>query len=338
MAAPQGPTSLNLSGIVDGTTIDAVDVSVPLTQAQTAIDEARKTVLAKETDTVKQFLNEVLAAGSGITLTENTSGGATTITIGSTGISTGTALPYFGKATAIPTGYLLANGQNVSMGAYEDLLDLFIDATDYYSTTVAATVGLGAGNAVTTDFPTDKILWTAHTLSNGDAVILTNSGGALPAPLAANTKYYVVNAATNDFQLSLTVGGTAIDLTDNGTGTHTIHWTYNIPDLRGRGFVGMDAMILGQSANRVTDASADVVGGTMGEETHTLTASELASHTHEAYGTTGGVPIYVNGYGYFWSSPLRDTYAAPYNQGGGGGDAAHNNMQPSMFGNWIIKY
>ncbi len=62
---------------------------------------------------------------------------------------------------------------------------------------------------------------TAHGLVNGDIVFVSNSGGALPAGLAAATAYYVVNKATNTFQLSTAYGGTEITVASNGTGTQT---------------------------------------------------------------------------------------------------------------------
>lgn len=66
------------------------------------------------------------------------------------------------------------------------------------------------------------VTFTAHGLKVNDAVVFTTTG-ALPAPLAANTVYYVKTVATADtFTLSATAGGTVIDTTDAGSGTHTI--------------------------------------------------------------------------------------------------------------------
>jgi microcystin-dependent protein len=250
------------------------------------------------------------------------------------GVPVGTMWPYFGLTA--PDKWLLCDGGFVSMGTYGDLLDLLIDSTTADGGTVGTRFGYNAATAVTftVDVATDKLLAAGHNLQNNTVVMLDNSGGALPAELGTNTKYYVVNADVNDFELATTQGGAAIDLTDAGTGTHSAYLEFAVPDLRGRVPAGLDSMG-GVSANVVTDAEADRVGAGMGEELHTLTENELASHTHEAYGNTGGVPIYVNGYGYYWSSPLRDTYAAPYNQGGGG-DAAHNTMQPTTFVSYII--
>jgi hypothetical protein len=64
------------------------------------------------------------------------------------------------------------------------------------------------------------VTWTGHTLQAGDRVILTTSG-ALPTGLTAGQTYYVVNPATNTFQLAATPGGTAITTSGTQSGTHT---------------------------------------------------------------------------------------------------------------------
>ncbi len=56
------------------------------------------------------------------------------------------------------------------------------------------------------------VTWTANGLSNNYGVVL---GGSPCTGFAAGTTYYVVNATTNTFELSATVGGSAI----NGTGS-----------------------------------------------------------------------------------------------------------------------
>lgn len=70
---------------------------------------------------------------------------------------------------------------------------------------------------------TDRLIKTAHGLSNNQQITLTNSGGVLPAGLSPGYTYFVVNKTANDFQVAATSGGAAIDLTDAGIGTHTVH-------------------------------------------------------------------------------------------------------------------
>lgn len=68
---------------------------------------------------------------------------------------------------------------------------------------------------------TDIITSAAHGLSEGDCIWVSNSGGALPTGLSASTDYYVINPTTDTFKLSTVRGGSAVDITAAGTGTHT---------------------------------------------------------------------------------------------------------------------
>lgn len=49
-------------------------------------------------------------------------------------------------------------------------------------------------------------------------VVFANFTGTLPSPLSSALTYYVVGASGNNIQLSATLGGAAINLTDAGTG------------------------------------------------------------------------------------------------------------------------
>jgi surface protein len=76
---------------------------------------------------------------------------------------------------------------------------------------------LTTGRAVTFTDAGDLVNLTAHGLSNGDEVsfstITTTTG------IVINTIYFVVNAAADNFQVSSTLGGAALPLTTNGSGT-----------------------------------------------------------------------------------------------------------------------
>lgn len=83
------------------------------------------------------------------------------------------------------------------------------------------TVRFVAGYAatMTADSSTDILTAVGHSYSNGDPVRVWNTGGALPTGLSANTDYYVRDVSGDTFKLAATSGGSAIDITGNGTGT-----------------------------------------------------------------------------------------------------------------------
>jgi len=93
-------------------------------------------------------------------------------------------------------------------------LEVRIEETDTF--TAYTITGTFTANATT------NVITSTRALANGDIIRLTNAGGALPAGLAINTNYYVISSTGLTCQLSLTLGGAAIDITDTGTGTHTL--------------------------------------------------------------------------------------------------------------------
>lgn len=72
----------------------------------------------------------------------------------------------------------------------------------------------------------DLVTSAAHGLSNGYMVsfltIVTTTG------ISVSTRYYVVSATTNTFQVATTVGGSAVALTTDGTGTFNAIKEYDI--------------------------------------------------------------------------------------------------------------
>ncbi|MCP3684175.1 MAG: hypothetical protein GY861_15950 [bacterium] len=82
----------------------------------------------------------------------------------------------------------------------------------------------------TADSGTDFITTSATTMSNGLEVELSTTG-TLPAGLSTDTTYYTISSTGLTSQLSTTLGGTEVDITDTGTGTHTVTFmaVYNSP-------------------------------------------------------------------------------------------------------------
>lgn len=83
----------------------------------------------------------------------------------------------------------------------------------------------GVGTVVST--AGDAISSNGHGLANTNRVFVsTVAGESLPAGLSASTLYFVVGAATDSFQLSLTSGGAAVDITALGD----LAWFRTVPE------------------------------------------------------------------------------------------------------------
>jgi microcystin-dependent protein len=134
-------------------------------------------------------------------------------------------------------------------------------------------------------------------------------------------------------------------------GTH-----FSLPDCRGRVIAGQDDMG-GSSANRLTGVTGsvdgDVLGGTGGEETHTLTEAELptitpsgtvtkptitvTNGTQVVRGATSASPGGGNNTGSTTSTITAALDSTPTFTGAPfGSGSAHNNVQPTIILNKII--
>jgi hypothetical protein len=98
----------------------------------------------------------------------------------------------------------------------------FIKATNAAGALITYGRLQGPFKVFTADNTTEIFTSAAHGLVNGTPVIVENENGALPTGLAANTTYYVISVTTNTFQLSATLGGSAINITTDGTGTNKV--------------------------------------------------------------------------------------------------------------------
>ncbi len=125
----------------------------------------------------------------------------------------------------------------------------------------------------------------------------------------------------------------AITSTTYGVGDGST--TFNVPDLRGRVAVGKSA-----------DTEFDVLGETGGEKTHTLTETEMPAHSHTlntATGGGGGSYTFLN-LAVSTSTNYSTPYTLPKDNGttvlgitNTGSGTAHNNLQPYITLNYIIK-
>jgi hypothetical protein len=104
--------------------------------------------------------------------------------------------------------------------------NLAIESGDTWSwfmrTATTQALVVAATTITTVDNTTDKFTEVGHGLSNGDRIII--DGTVIPAGLSNTIMYYVVGVSGNDFQVSLTSGGAAVDFTTNGTAVTFKKW------------------------------------------------------------------------------------------------------------------
>lgn len=118
--------------------------------------------------------------------------------------------------------------------------------------------------------------------------------------------------------------------TTYGSGDGTT--TFNLPDLRGRVVAGKDNMG-DTAAGRLTSAVAgSTLGASGGAQTHTLSAGEMPAHAHTLNNSYADLPsegIALNAGG--------GRAPSSYTTSSAGGGAAHNNVQPTIILNYMIK-
>jgi len=97
------------------------------------------------------------------------------------------------------------------------------------SLSIRTVMAFPTSNTVTFTNSTNLINETATTLSNGDNISFRDTAGTLPSQIRKDIVYFVVNKLTNTFQISYTIGGSAISFTDNGTPVNA----YKVSELHG---------------------------------------------------------------------------------------------------------
>jgi microcystin-dependent protein len=121
---------------------------------------------------------------------------------------------------------------------------------------------------------------------------------------------------------------------------------FMIPDLRGRTLIGAS-----HTGTDVSSAGTNItqrdIGDISGSETHTLTIAQMPSHDHSSNSATNLGLMSSNGPNTLTGSGGLDTSVGEPNLLAGattldiyntGGDQPHNNMQPYLVINYIIKY
>ena len=130
--------------------------------------------------------------------------------------------------------YVDSNGDSQTLPSSDYVLDSFIEpnlllvnygsswpSARYQPNSVQITYKTGYSTPFTvTDLTNNIVTFAGRAPVSNEVLRLWNSGGSLPTGLSPLTDYYVVNVSGQTCKLSLTSGGTAIDITDAGEGLH----------------------------------------------------------------------------------------------------------------------
>lgn len=160
-----------------------------------------------------------------------------------------TALNDFALSPTVPTP---SNPSEVANKAY---VDATMQAGGADMSTTVKGIGRTAtspnktlGTATVTIASPAVVTFNSHGLTLNDTVQFTTTG-TLPTGLSPSTTYFVISAGltTNNFELSVTLGGTAITTTGSQSGTHTLirttPYTVNDQDTRLPTQAENDAMV-----------------------------------------------------------------------------------------------
>lgn len=244
----------------------------------------------------------------------------------------------------ITTGQTFASGDQVTSTKLNDIANqaTFTSAND---TTDNATLTVSGGKLKVKD---DGITSTqlapdaveAVNIKDGAVSSTKLASSAVTALVPAGLIFpYAASAAPSGY---LVCDGSAVSRTTYATlftligvtyGSGDGGTTFNIPDLRGRVIAGHDIAVGGSLADRLTGLTggvdSDTIGNTGGDEKHTLTIAEIPAHTHTT--PRGGADM-LRG-----DSASEAASNAAGTTGSAGGGGAHNNVQPTIILNYIIK-
>ena len=138
--------------------------------------------------------------------------------------------PTYYKSLANMSAFTAAATTAPCVGVLLDVIGFYYVSSVTTATAQATTNTLGYGDTFTADAGTDVITWTSvlnrpSNILTGTRVQLTTTT-TLPAGLSPATNYYVIKVTDGTCKLATTyanaVAGTAINITDAGTGTHTM--------------------------------------------------------------------------------------------------------------------
>lgn len=244
-------------------------------------------------------------------------------------IATGMILEYPLPATLAPAGFVWADG-----AAYDGNAELYAPLYGLYGTTFGngggvagffnvpnrngrTPIGMGSGGVSEVFLPA-----AVNAVVGGSIGVATNTSrwitgmpvtfsttGTAPGGLVNGTVYFTVRTGTGAIRLASTLAnaqnGIGINMTSQGTGTHTL--THLL--------------------------TARVIGETGGEEAHAMSSQELLAHTHTINATNSDSATETAAVRGAGTTPAQDATLIAST----GNSSFMNNMQPFEVTRWVIK-
>jgi microcystin-dependent protein len=242
---------------------------------------------------------------------------------------TGIIVPFGGSSA--PTGWLIADGDDISRSTYASLFSVIGTAygegdgsTTFNLPDLRGKVSLGSGTSVlasviaSADVSSGADTFTSltdHKFSTGTKAVFSTSSSA-PGGLTPGSTYYVIVVSATVFKLassySAAIAGSAINISSSGSGNQTFTST----------------------------SSTFTLGAIGGEESHVQVEGEVAFHKHFIGDAFKRVGAGSTGFGPVINAGLTSAADQPYettSEPSGGYGGAMNIMQPYLTVNHIIK-
>lgn len=256
---------------------------------------------------------------------------------------------------ALTAGYMVAFAPHATNGATPTIN---VDGLGAKPLRSAPNTGLTAGVLV----QGTPYVATYYTSNSGEWILHGFFSDPYNVPIGALLPYIGTTAPSSNYVLtygqaiSRTTYSALFALCSTAYGTGDGSTTFNVPDIRGRVIAGQDDMG-GTSADRLTNQTGgvdgDTLGATGGAETYALSTSEMPVHNHGGSTSTEGNHTHKydkadNNQGTAaGANNAADNVLTERNTGSdgahshsissAGGSAAHNNVQPTIICNYILR-
>lgn len=260
-------------------------------------------------------------------------------------------MPRSGGVFALVGSYKATTGQPITVIQHNPVLEDIASA-------LTESLPRDGSAAMQADLPmgSKRVTNMADGTASSDAVTLAQAKGFLPTgvimdfPGATAPDGWLL---CHGQAISRTVYAALFAVTGTTYGAGDGSTTFNLPDLRGYVIAGKDDMG-GTNAGRLSTMPATALGATGGTQTHVLAVSEMPSHNHN--GSTGNAGAHAHSYidsttvdgngidfggSYITTTTVARTTSTVADHAhtipAQGGGSAHNNVQPTIIMNKIIK-